>query len=155
MIIFLACFACLLAHTQKVFRTNVSLPDIIDYNWLAGFFSGDGCFSFFFVCLLSYAIKTEGGFARTRHKSCVTGFSIKLRILITQHSNDKVLKDKIVNTLKSGYILFRKAVVLAISAFKDISTFIIPLFKNFQLKECILRQHASSFWGFLLSCLFS
>jgi len=55
----------------------------IDYNWIAGFFSGEGCF-FINVC---------------KATDCITGYYVKLQVRVTQHSRDKLLLSSLVNIL--------------------------------------------------------
>lgn len=105
---------------RKEFRSKVDLPNHINYNWLAGFISGDGCF---FVNILKV-------------KDCNTGFSVKLSLNITQHSKDKNLLDKIVKTLKCGHVYNHStnAVVVKVSSNVDILNIVIPLFKKFPIR---------------------
>jgi hypothetical protein len=112
-----------LAHfpvIQKVPRAEVKLPDLIDYNWLAGFFSGDGCF---FVNI-------------SKTNNCIVGSSVKLSISITQHIRDERLMQKIVETLKCGcvYKHSKEAVALKVFAFDNIYNVIVPLFKKYPIK---------------------
>lgn len=105
---------------QEVPRVKVVLPKLIDYNWLSGFFSGDGCF-----------------FVNTPvARNCVLGYTVKLSLNITQHLRDKILMEKIVETLMCGnvYKHSEEAVVLKISTFKDINGDIIPLFNKYPIK---------------------
>jgi len=105
---------------QKVQRVKVNLPKLINYNWLAGFFSGDGCF---FINI-------------SKAKSCVIGSSVKLNISITQHLKDETLMLKIVETIGCGnvYRHSQEAVAFKVFAFKDICDVIIPLFKEYPVK---------------------
>jgi hypothetical protein len=87
---------------------------------LSGFFSGDGCF-----------------FVNTPvARNCVLGYTVKLSLNITQHLRDKILMEKIAETLMCGnvYKHSEEAVVLKISTFKDINDDIIPLFNKYPIK---------------------
>ena len=72
----------------KIERSKVNIFTNINYNWIAGFISGDGCFSV------------------DIHKSDThkTGYRVKLEISSTQHSRDEVLFINIKNVLECGFI---------------------------------------------------
>lgn len=96
------------------------IPRIINYNWIAGFVSGDGCF---FIRVYKYKNTKLSNF-------------IGLNIRITQHSKDEMLINIIASTLKYGNIYKKKdrnIVELEISIFDDIYTKIIPLFKEYKI----------------------
>ena len=105
----------------KIERPKVFLPNIIDYNWIAGFTSGDGCFQ-----INLYKSKT--------HK---LGYSVKLEVKVTQHSRDELLIKHLVNTLDCGIISKRfteKIVDFKVYKFEDIYNKIIPLFNKHNIK---------------------
>lgn len=105
----------------RVERPRVDIPIDIDYNWIAGFFSGDGCFSI-------------GIYKSGDHK---IGYGIIFQIIFTQHSRDKMLFNNIKKTLDCGNIIRhsnKNIVVLSISKFKDIYYKIIPLFAKYGIK---------------------
>lgn len=66
----------------------------------------------------------------------MTGFSVKLRISVTQHLRDEFLMNKLANTLKCGkvYTHSKNTVVLMISPFEDIYHTIIPLLKTYRIR---------------------
>lgn len=101
-------------------RTKVMLPDKINYSWLAGFCSGDGCF---YVNI-------------PKTPSCILGYSVKLRLSLTQHIRDKKLLTKIAETLNCGVIYRhgKDSVVLRVETFKDISNTIIPIFEEYPIR---------------------
>ena len=94
---------------------------IIDYNWIAGFFTGECCFSV--------------GIIKTTYKDNYR-YQVCLRVIVAQHSRDKLLMNSLANTLKCGIVSKHKnnAVVLTISIFKDIYNKIIPLFEEYNIK---------------------
>ena len=107
-------------EVKKVDRIKVNLPTIINYYWIAGFISGDGCF---YINIL-------------KSKDSKVGYAVKLRISITQHSKDELLMNNIAKTLKCGYVYkhSKNGVVFMIYTFKDIYNRMIPLLDNHQIK---------------------
>jgi len=104
-------------NTEKL---KVNIPINIDYNWIAGFFSGDGCFS---ICIC----KSD------KYK---TGYGIMLHIAFSQHSRDEVLFNNIKKVLGCGNIIKypkRSGIVLKISNFKDTYYKMIPLFNKYKI----------------------
>ena len=100
-------------------RSNVSLPKNIDYNWIAGFTSGDGCFSI--------NISKDKGYKN--------GYSVKLRVSISQHNRDSLLMNHLIKVLGCGNIYYNKAIVdLIVSNFNDIYDKIIPLFNEYKIE---------------------
>lgn len=110
-------------HFPNIINMKISKENIlinIDYNWMAGFFSGDGCL-----------------FIRIRkaidHK---IGYRVELVVTITQHYRDKLLLETLVNILKCGGVYKRSShntVDLVISNFEDIYYKIIPIFNKFKI----------------------
>lgn len=101
-------------------RPKVNIPLTIDLNWIAGFFSGDGCFS-----VSIYKSKT--------HK---IGYGTILQIIFAQHSRDEVLFNNIKKTLNCGNIFkhsTKNIIVLSISKFEDIYYKMIPLFNKYKI----------------------
>lgn len=97
----------------EITRPKFDLPITMDYNWIAGFFTGEGCFS---VSICN---------------------NISLRVSIAQHYRDKLLINNLMNTLNCGGVSKdsnNNAVVLTISKFKDIYNKIIPLFNKYKIK---------------------
>ena len=102
-------------------RSKVNIPTNINYNWIAGFISGDGCFS-------------VGIYKSSTNK---VGYGVALQIIFTQHSRDEILFNKIKNLLGCGYIYKypnRNIIKLNISNFKDIYYKMIPLFNEYNVK---------------------
>jgi hypothetical protein len=60
-------------------RPKINIPIYINYNWIAGFVSGDGCF---FI----------GIYKSDTHKA---GYYVILRIIFTQHSRNEVLLNRV------------------------------------------------------------
>lgn len=124
--------ACLnngLSNKLKIFfskvtteRPIINSPINIDYNWVAGFFSGEGCFSV--------------GIRKSTYNNNNYQW-VSLRVIIVQHSRDKLLMNKLKETLGCGTIYEdykRNLVVLAINRFMDISSKIIPLFNEYNIQ---------------------
>lgn len=105
----------------KIERPATDIPITIDYNWLAGFFSGDGCF---FIDIF-------------KSKSSKINYAVKLRALISQHSRDELLINALVNIL--GYSTVSKhskinLVTFTVAKFEDVYGKIIPLFYQYQIE---------------------
>jgi hypothetical protein len=87
---------------------------------MAGFFTGEGCFS------VSIYKPTNNNNDYYR---------ILLRIIISQHFRDKLLMNNLMNILNCGVVSKdRNTIVLTISRFKDIYNKIIPLFNEYKIK---------------------
>jgi LAGLIDADG endonuclease len=105
----------------KIKKPKKYLPENIDPNWIAGFFSGEGCFS-----VSIYKSNT--------HKKC---YGILLQIIFTQHLNDELLFYSIKKTLNCGTIYkfsTKNIIILKVSKFKDVYNKMIPLFKQYHIK---------------------
>jgi hypothetical protein len=105
----------------KIEKPKQFIPENIDFYWLAGFFSGDGCF---LVRIL-------------RSKTHKVGYCIQLKVVITQHLKDELLINKIKNVLNCGYVnkySNRNAVDLVVSRFKEVLKIIIPIFKEYKIR---------------------
>ena len=101
-------------------KSKVDTPINIDHNWIAGFFSGEGCFSI-------YIYKSDN------HK---IGYGVTLQILLSQHYKDVLLMNNIKNVLSCGFTIKypkRNAIVLKISKFEDVYYKIIPIFNKHQI----------------------
>ena len=92
-------------NTIKVERPKVNIPMNINYNWIAGFMSGDGCFSVAIYKSDTYKV----------------GYRVKLQIIFSQHSRDddicKIMiplfsKDKIIGIKSLDYLDFCKVAEL-------------------------------------------
>lgn len=105
----------------KTKKPKANIPINIDYNWIAGFFSGDGCFSI-------------GIYKSNTHK---IGYGIILQIIFSQHSRDEILFNSIKKVLGCGNIIKyynKNIIVLKISNFKDTYYKMIPLFTKYGIK---------------------
>jgi hypothetical protein len=93
----------------------------LDPNWLAGFFSAEGCFF----------IKLE------KKQGLNTNYNnIRLRIEIGQHSRDVALIYYLPVFLKCGYTIIWKNkdyISYSVSKFEDISSKIIPFFEKYPI----------------------
>lgn len=65
----------------KIKRPKVILPLNLDYNWIAGFFSAEGCFLINIRKALDHKIN----------------YSISLRVSVNQHNRDKLLLESLIN----------------------------------------------------------
>lgn len=97
----------------KVNKPKIIIPKNINYNWLAGFFSGEGCF-FIEIYKTNY---------------------LRLRILINQHSKEKLLINNFIHILNCGSVIsLNNFVVFSVSNFKDIFEKIIPFFQKYKIE---------------------
>lgn len=105
----------------KIERPSKNLPTCINYNWFAGFFSGEGCFSVDIY----------------KSKNYKTGYSVRLQARAGQHSRDELLINRLKDLINCGSVykdLKGNAVVFQIARFEDIDNKIIPLFKEYKIK---------------------
>lgn len=105
----------------KIKKPNSNFIKHIDYNWIAGFFSGEGCFS----------IDVYKAIDRK------TGYDIRLRAKIDQHSRDELLMNNLITSLGCGNICKssnRKVVTFYVAKFEDINIKIIPLFNEYKIR---------------------
>lgn len=105
----------------KVERYKINIAKHIDYNWLAGFVSGEGYFRINIY----------------KSKTCNANYAIKLEISIVQHTKDEVLINSIKNVFNCGYTYKysnKNIIYLRISKFEDIYYKFIPLFKKYNIK---------------------
>jgi len=98
-----------------------STPRGLDPNWVAGFSSGEGCF------LISiFKDKT------------LTGFVVRLRFNLTQHTRDTQLIQNLVDFLGCGrYVAGPKGYnhcEFIVSSFSDITKTLIPFFEKYPIK---------------------
>jgi LAGLIDADG endonuclease len=105
----------------KLDKPKVSIPDNIDYNWIAGFFTGEGCF---FINI-------------SKSNNRKLGYSILLQIIVGQHSRDKLLMNSLISTLGCGIISKRfnqDLITIRITKFEDIYSNIIPLLMQYKIR---------------------
>ncbi len=89
---------------------------IINPYWISGFVSAEGCFD-----------------VRISSTNSKLGYRMQLRFIISQHSRDLMLMQKIVKYFGSGKIYNyggKSAVSLSIVNYIDITNIIIPLFNK-------------------------
>lgn len=100
-------------------RPLVTTKKIENASWLAGFTSGDGCFT----CPISKSNTKLGEYA-------------SVRFLITQHSKDEQLMRNIIEYLGCG-VLYKKnerVLEIAVNKLSDISKKIIPFFTKYPVE---------------------
>lgn len=95
-------------------------PQSIDFNWIAGFIEGEGCFDI------------------NIYKSSASklGFAVKLRFRITQHIRDIELMKNLTQNLGCGNYSYRTESIgeIVVQKFSDINNIIIPKFKKYPLQ---------------------
>jgi len=104
----------------RIERSKVNFPISINPYWIAGFMSGDGCFSI-------------GIYKSSKYK---IGYGIILQIIFSQHSRDEVLFNNIKKVLGCGNIIkysTKNIILLKVSNFKDIYYKMIPLFNEYKI----------------------
>lgn len=109
-------------------KPQVEVPQTIDPNWLSGFVSGEGCF---FVGI---------GKSKTR-----VGYSVQLMFLISQHSRDQELMERLVSSLGCGkcYPHANKEYgEFIVRVFSDITDKIIPFFEKYPIKGMKVNDFA-------------
>jgi hypothetical protein len=73
----------------------------------------------------------------TNSKTNKIGYSISLRVIITQHVKDQLLMNSILKNLKCGYINKQfniNAIDFKVTSFNDIYNIIIPFFNQYQIE---------------------
>jgi len=96
-------------------RPTVEVTKNFDPDWLAGFTSGEGCF---FVDM--YKAQTKSG----------SGYTTRLKYILTQHSRDTALMRGLVNYLDCGVICEypnKDITEITVSKLGDINNKVIPL----------------------------
>lgn len=94
----------------KTEKLKVNTPININKSWIAGFFTGEGCFS---VSIY-------------KSKSHKIGYGVLLQIIFSQHSRYEILFDNIQTRLECGNIKKYKSKNIVI--FPNLRTFIIRWF---------------------------
>jgi hypothetical protein len=105
----------------KVIKPKIITPLDIDCNWLAGFFSGEGCFHVYLG----------------KSKRQKTGYAVHLLLYINQHSRDEFLINLFKSIFGCGYIFNHSsgnAKVFSVTKFKDIYVKIIPFFNKYKIE---------------------
>lgn len=103
-------------------RPIVVNPHIPDPNWLAGFTSGDGCFTI----------------NMSKSSAYKTGFSVNLRFQISQHSRDEVLMRRLIDYMGCGQYYSLKGEGqfkgdFVVSRLPDIMNKIKPFFSEYPI----------------------
>lgn len=101
-------------------RSIINPPININYNWIAGFFSAEGCF----LINIRKALDNK------------IGYSIYLRVSVNQHIRDRLLLKALTNVINCGnvYKHSKDAIVYMVFKFEDINNKIIPLFNEYDIK---------------------
>ncbi len=97
----------------------------MDYNWFAGFFSGDGCF-----------------YVSIRNNN--ERYKVSLEIQIGQHIKDEFLIKGLVNIFKTGDIYknqHKNFINYKIGNFEDIYHKMIPLFNQYKIRGVKLLDY--------------
>ena len=107
-------------NVKFIKRSEVIIPINIDYNWFAGFFSGEGCF---FIEI-----------SKTRAPRLIN--TVGLRVFIGQHIRDKLLINSLSNILGCGSTKYstKNAIIFSVNNFKNIYNKIIPLFNQYKIE---------------------
>jgi len=104
--------------TSPVSRPIFTLSSIPDSQWLAGFTTGEGCF---YIDIF-------------KSKSTKTGFQVRPRFILTQHSRDENLIGSLIELLDCGSVrVSEKAVYLIVSSFSDIENKVVPFFTKYNI----------------------
>jgi len=99
-------------------KENISNYKIPDPNWVAGFSSGEACFIVDII----------------KSKSNKIGYSVNLRVIISQHARDELLLCSLINYFNCGKLYKNNNCFnLTIRKFADIDTKIIPFFFKYPL----------------------
>lgn len=101
-------------------RSLIKLPDTIDYNWIAGFVSAEGCF---------YA-------EINKSKSTILGKTAGLGFKIGLHLRDNLILLKLYEQLGCGGVredLKNKSSTYLVRKKSDIFTIIIPIFEKYPI----------------------
>jgi hypothetical protein len=107
-------------HVTSVPRPLVKDTEIKDPYWLAGFVSGEGCF---YIQIFKDHTKT--------------GFTVRLRFGIGQHSRDAELLKSLINYLGCGQCYPRsnqEAIDFYVTRYSDITNNIIPFFEKYRIE---------------------
>jgi len=100
-------------------RPKIELPESINFNWLAGFVNGEGCF---FVQI-------------GKDKTYKTGYRVTLIFTLTQHIRDLDLIKLIAHSLNCGIVTtINQAVYLRVTKIGDILNIIIPIFNKYNIQ---------------------
>lgn len=94
--------------------------NIKDPNWLAGFIDGEGCFNI-------NIIKTQ---------SNKTGYQVKARFILTQHSRDIELMQNLLEYIECGNLsdVSNNYIYLTVSKFSELKDKIIPLLNKYPIQ---------------------
>jgi hypothetical protein len=107
-------------NTEPIPRPVVVDQEIKDPNWLAGFVTGEGCF-----------------FVDIYKANTITGFAVKLSLVVVQHSRDEPLIRSLVYYLDCGRYApcaNKEAGNFIVQKFSDNTDKIIPLFYKYPIE---------------------
>jgi hypothetical protein len=90
----------------------------IDPQWLAGFISGEGCFSISIV----------------KSQSVKQGYQVQLRFRLTQHIRDLQLMESLVNYLGGRVTKSKEAVDLQVTKLSDLTEKVLPLLEKYPIQ---------------------
>lgn len=107
-------------NINPVVRPLVIDREIKDPNWLAGFIDGEGCFNINIV----------------KAQSNKTGYQVKARFILAQHSRDIILMQKLLEYLGCGTLSdeSNKYIYLTVSKYSELKDIIIPLLNKYPLQ---------------------
>lgn len=107
-------------NTEQVQRPVISVSEIPDPNWIAGFASGEACF---FISVY-------------KSEKSKLGSAVQLVLKITQHSRDRELLKKIKDYFSCGRVENRKteACDFTVNSFKSFNEIIIPFFEKYEIE---------------------
>ena len=107
-------------NVKPVTRPLVINRNIKDSNWLAGFIEGEGCFNINLIKSSKYN----------------TGYQVKARFILTQHSRDVELMQSILKYLGCGTLsnISNNYLYLTISKLNNLKDIIVPLLQKYPLQ---------------------
>jgi len=106
---------------KPVPKPAVQFTKIQDPNWLAGFVNGDGSFS---VTISS-------------SKTNLTGYSVRLRLSISQHSRDLELLNSFTRYLNCGIVTLSAKLpncYFSVTSLSDVVNIIVPFFEKYPME---------------------
>lgn len=104
-------------------RPMYEVTEIPSPNWVAGFASAEGCF---------HAVL----FKRDKYK---TGYMVQLRFIISQHTRDQLVMEKIAEFFRCGYVNYssiKQGAAYTVTDIKSTVNVIIPFFNTYLIEGC-------------------